>query len=82
MTQRISRAVVVGTLFVLVVVAGALQLLRAQQAIPDLILTNGKIITVDERFTIAQSVPTRTSLGLRVPAPDGSMSWDGRSHRD
>ena len=56
MTQRISRAVVVGTLFVPVVVAGTLQLLRAQQAIPDLILTNGKIITVDERFTIAQAV--------------------------
>jgi hypothetical protein len=28
----------------------------AQQAPPDLILTNGKIITVDERFTISQAV--------------------------
>ena len=56
MTQRISRAVVVGTVFVLVVAGGALQLLRAQQATPDLILINGKIITVDERFTIAQAV--------------------------
>src|ERR1700733_3583350 len=30
--------------------------LRAQQPVPDLILSNGKIITVDERFTIAQAV--------------------------
>jgi len=28
----------------------------AQQAAPDLILTNGKVITVDERFTIAQAI--------------------------
>lgn len=34
----------------------ATALLRAQQPAPDLILTNGKIITVDERFTIAQAV--------------------------
>jgi len=31
-------------------------MLRAQQAAPDLVLSNGKIITVDERFTIAQAV--------------------------
>ena len=31
-------------------------LLRAQQPTPDLVLLNGKIITVDERFTIAQAV--------------------------
>src|SRR5437899_11025042 len=30
--------------------------IRAQQAAPVLILSNGKIITVDERFTIAQAV--------------------------
>src|SRR5580698_149901 len=29
---------------------------RAQQPAPDLILTDGKIITVDERFSIAQAV--------------------------
>jgi hypothetical protein len=33
--------------------------LRAQQAAPDLVLSNGKIITVDERFTIAQAVAIR-----------------------
>ncbi len=30
--------------------------MRAQQTTPDVILSNGKIITVDERFTIAQAV--------------------------
>jgi predicted amidohydrolase YtcJ len=40
-------------------------MLRAQQPAPDLILTNGKIITVDERFTIAQAVAIK---GDRVVA--------------
>ena len=35
----------------LLAMAGATSLLRAQQPAPDLILSNGKIITVDERFT-------------------------------
>ncbi len=38
---------------VLILFAG---MLRAQQPAPDLILSNGKIITVDERFRIAQAV--------------------------
>ena len=33
--------------------------LSAQQSAPDLILTNGKIITVDERFSIAQAAAVR-----------------------
>lgn len=33
--------------------------LHAQQAPPDLILSNGKIITVDEKFSIAQAVAIR-----------------------
>lgn len=37
-------------------IAGAAAMLGAQQPAPDLILSNGKIITVDERFTIAQAV--------------------------
>ena len=37
---------------------GTFSILRAQ-ASPDLILSNGKIITVDERFTIAQAVAVR-----------------------
>ena len=48
----------------LLAVAGSLLVLaavqpRAQQAPPDLILSNGKIVTVDERFTIAQAVAVR-----------------------
>ena len=57
-------------------IAGAGSMIRAQQPVPrpssaapagqaDLILSNGKIITVDERFTIAQSVAIR---GDRVVA--------------
>ena len=36
--------------------AAAASLALAQQTAPDVILSNGKIITVDERFTIAQAV--------------------------
>ena len=39
--------------------------IRAQQQAPDLILTNRKIITVDDRFTIAQAVAVR---GERIVA--------------
>src|SRR5690348_12343900 len=37
----------------------------AQQPAPDLVLTNGKIITVDDRFSIAQAVAIR---GERIVA--------------
>jgi len=56
MTRRTSNLVVVGALFA---IAGAFSILRAQQQAPDLVFSNGKIITVDERFTIAQSVAIR-----------------------
>lgn len=41
---------------VLIAVTAAI---KAQQPAPDLILTNGKIVTVDERFTIAQAAAVR-----------------------
>src|SRR5215469_14954822 len=50
MTHRISA------LFAVFVTALALW---AQQTPPDLILWNGKIVTVDDRFTIAQAVAIR-----------------------
>ena len=56
MNRRTSTIAVVG---VLLVGAGALSLLHAQQAAPaapDVILANGKIITVDDRFSIVQAV--------------------------
>src|SRR5665213_474136 len=46
-------------------IAGPTAILRAQQPAPDLILSNGKIITVDERFTIAQAVAIK---GDRIAA--------------
>jgi predicted amidohydrolase YtcJ len=45
-----------GGMVLLLVIAGATGMLRAQRPVPDLVLSNGKIITVDERFTIAQAV--------------------------
>jgi predicted amidohydrolase YtcJ len=53
MTRRILIPAVAGAL---VAIVGAISLLRAQQVAPDLILSNGKIITVDERFNIAQAL--------------------------
>jgi predicted amidohydrolase YtcJ len=38
---------------------GVTWLLEAQQAPPDIILTNGKIITVDDRFSVAQAAAIR-----------------------
>jgi predicted amidohydrolase YtcJ len=40
--------------------------LGAQQAAPDLVLSNGKIITVDDRFSIAQAVAVRGDRILAV----------------
>jgi len=49
----------------LVALCGLTAILRAQQQAPDVVLSNGKIITVDERFSIAQAVAIR---GDRVVA--------------
>jgi len=47
-------------LFVLLfVIIGAISILHGQQPAPDLILSNGKIITVDGRFSIAQALAIR-----------------------
>ena len=65
MRRSTSLATLVAVAF-----AGAMSLLTAQQPAsaqgpgaaspaPDVILSNGKIITVDERFTIAQAVAVR-----------------------
>lgn len=52
----------------LVAIVAATAVLRAQQPAPDLILTNGKIITVDERFTIAQAVAIQGDRVVAVGA--------------
>src|ERR1700738_4951505 len=56
MNIRTWKTVGVG---VLLAVVGAISILHAQQAAADLIFSNGKIITVDDRFTIAQAVAIR-----------------------
>ena len=53
---RILKPLAVGLLAAL---AGASMLVSAQQPAVDLILSNGKIITVDDRFSIAQAVAVR-----------------------
>jgi predicted amidohydrolase YtcJ len=62
MAHRASKIAVVGVLFAL---AGAPATLRAQQQ-ADVILSNGKIITVDERFTIAQAVAIKADRIVAV----------------
>src|SRR5687768_4353047 len=56
MTGLITKIAVVGALLAF---AGAGPMVRAQQPAPDLVLSNGKIITVDDRFTIARAVAIR-----------------------
>ncbi len=51
-----ARRALIGLIGVVTAVTAAL---HAQQPAPDLILSNGKIITADERFTIAQAVAIR-----------------------
>jgi predicted amidohydrolase YtcJ len=50
------KTAVIGALFALMAPTSSLD---AQLPAPDLILSNGKIITVDERFTVAQAVAVR-----------------------
>ena len=53
------RTLLIAVVGVSCAVWSALHGLQAQQPTPDLILSNGKIITVDERFTIAQAMAVR-----------------------
>src|ERR1051326_3866221 len=55
--------------------------LFAQQAPPDLILANGKIITVDERFTIAQAVAIRGDRILAAGTNQEIAQLAGRGTR-
>jgi hypothetical protein len=70
------------TLFTIPVIALiAVSSLTAQQAPPDLILSNGKIITVDERFTIAQAVAIRGNRIVAVGANAEIASLAGPNTR-
>src|SRR5438067_1334325 len=65
MRRWILNTVIAGMLLVIV---SAASLTRAQQTAPDLILSNGKIITVDERFTIAQALAIKGDRIVAVGA--------------
>src|SRR5262249_60752179 len=53
--KRCAWSVVAGA----IAIASTAIVLQAQQSSADLILTNGKVITVDDKFTIAQAVAVR-----------------------
>ena len=57
MKKRIALGLLVAT--VIVGAAMIAPVVLAQQPSADLILTNGKIITVDDRFSIAQAIAVR-----------------------
>jgi len=65
----------------LAAIACATPMLHAQQAAPDLILTNGKIITVDERFTIAQAVAIKGDRIVAVGANQAIAQLAGPNTR-
>ena len=58
-----------------------LRLARGQQSAPDLILSNGKIVTVDERFTIAQAVAVAGDRILAVGSNENIAKLAGPQTR-
>jgi len=63
MNKLIRNTAMTVALFAIV---GAIAISDAQQAAPDLILSNGKIITVDQRFTIAEAVAIKNDRVIGV----------------
>ena len=64
-------------LVLVLAIAGAIAQIKAQQPAPDLILTNGKIITVDERFSIGQAVAIRDGRFVAVGTNQGVTALAG-----
>jgi predicted amidohydrolase YtcJ len=62
-------------------VAAVLVTVRAQQPAADVILTNAKVITVDERFTIAQAVAIRGDRIVAVGANQAIEALAGPATR-
>ena len=90
MNTKIWRALVVGMLFTIVVGTGPT--LHGQQAPAsapgfgaagpaDVILSNGKIITVDEKFTIAQAIAVKGDRIVAVGSNDDISSLAGPATR-
>src|SRR6202165_212087 len=66
---------------VLFAVAGVCRILLGQQSAPDLVLSNGKIVTVDERFRIAQAVAIRGGRIAAVGSNQEIAQLAGRNTR-
>ena len=67
--------------FVVAGLAAAAMSLDAQQAAPDTILTNGKIITVDDQFSMAQAVAIRGDRFVAVGSNQDITRLAGPSTR-
>jgi predicted amidohydrolase YtcJ len=74
MRRRWIPAAILSALLAAAVVSG-------QADPPDLILTNGKIVTVDERFTIAQAIAVRGERIVAVGADQDLLRLAGPSTR-
>lgn len=93
MNKLIRNTAMTVALFAIV---GAIAISDAQRAAPDLILSNGKIITVDQRFTIAEAVAIKTTAssvwaaikrscgfnGWSRPVPESVLLWPAVSVRE
>ena len=77
MAHRTGKTAILGVLLAM----GALTTVRAQQAPPDVILSNGKIITVDDRFTIAQAVAIKGDRIVAVGANQDILRLAGPGTR-
>jgi predicted amidohydrolase YtcJ len=73
--RRVRAAAVIAAL----VSAGVI--VRAQQPVADVILTNGKVITVDDKFTIAQAVAIRGDRIVAVGSNQQITQMAGASTR-
>jgi hypothetical protein len=78
MVRVIGKRIALGVLLAL---TSASMLLSAQQPIADLILTNGKIITVDQTFSIAQAVAVRGDRILAVGTNEAMTRLAGPNTR-
>ncbi|MBD3676121.1 MAG: amidohydrolase family protein [Planctomycetaceae bacterium] len=69
------------SLFVLCVLSGVIPLshLQAEEPPADLILHNGRIVTVDEDFTVVQALAVKNGKVVAVGADDEIQQWDGPS---
>jgi predicted amidohydrolase YtcJ len=77
-TTSTWKMILAGALFLS---AAGSSILHAQRPAPDLILSNGKIITVDEKFTIAQAVAIRGDRVVAVGSNQAITPLAGPSTR-